>query len=144
MIVLKFHKSGKTVPRCYSLTSYPWRRVTVKRMTEAGLCGSLTTSVQPGGDGVFTIEVEVNLDGAEHKLTAYPGQLLLEALEDAGLQPPYSCRAGACAACMCKLEEGEVEMLNNHVLDESDLAQNWILACQSVARTSRVKLKYPG
>jgi 3-ketosteroid 9alpha-monooxygenase subunit B len=60
------------------------------------------------------------------------------------LQPPYSCRAGACAACMCQIEEGEVEMLQNHVLDESDLAQNWILGCQAVARTSRVKLKYPG
>jgi 3-ketosteroid 9alpha-monooxygenase subunit B len=89
-------------------------------------------------------EVEVILDGATHKLTALPGQILIEALEGAGLQPPYSCRAGACAACMCQIEEGEVEMLQNHVLDESDLAQNWILACQSVAKSPRVKLKYPG
>ena len=97
----------------------------------------MTTGVH---DGVVTIEAE--LDGVSHTVTAYPGQLLLEALEDAGLSPPYSCRAGACASCICKLEEGEVEMLENHVLDQGELDEQWILGCQSVPKTPRIRVRY--
>ena len=97
----------------------------------------MTTSVH---DGTVTIEAE--LDGVSHTVTAYPGQLLLEALEDAGLSPPSSCRAGACASCICKLEEGEVEMLENHVLDQGELDEQWILGCQSVPKTPRIRVRY--
>ncbi|MGH8539788.1 MAG: 2Fe-2S iron-sulfur cluster-binding protein, partial [Stenotrophobium sp.] len=89
------------------------------------------------------VSIEADLDGAIHQLEGRPGQLLIEALEAAGLQPPYSCRAGACAACMCKLDEGVVEMLHNHVLDQNDLDQRWILACQSVPKSARIRVTYP-
>jgi 3-ketosteroid 9alpha-monooxygenase subunit B len=87
--------------------------------------------------------LEVELDGATHTIELAPGELMIEAMEAAGLQPPFSCRAGACAACMCHLEEGEVEMATNHVLDESDVEQGWILGCQAVAKSPKVKIKYP-
>jgi len=89
---------------------------------------------------VITIEAE--LDGITHTVSAHPGQLLLEALEDAGLSPPFSCRAGACASCICKLEQGEVEMLENHVLDQAELDERWILACQSVPKTPQLRVRY--
>lgn len=97
----------------------------------------MTTAIH---DGKVTIEAEI--DGAKHTVSAFPGQLILEALEDAGLNPPFSCRAGACASCICKLEEGEVEMLENHVLDQGELDEHWILGCQSVPKTARVKVRY--
>lgn len=87
--------------------------------------------------------VEVALDGARHELVAEPGQILLEVIEAAGLSPPYSCRAGCCAACMAKLVEGRVEMISNSVLSEDDLAQGWVLVCQSVACSTRLRLEYP-
>jgi 3-ketosteroid 9alpha-monooxygenase subunit B len=88
-------------------------------------------------------ELEVELDGETHIIKLQPGELLIEAMEAAGLQPPFSCRAGACAACMCHLEEGEVEMATNHVLDESDVEQGWILGCQAIAKSPKVKISYP-
>ncbi|MDR3419372.1 MAG: 2Fe-2S iron-sulfur cluster binding domain-containing protein [Nevskia sp.] len=91
-------------------------------------------------DTVVRIEAEIN--GEVHVVNAYPGQILLEALEDAGLTPPFSCRAGACASCMCKLVEGEVEMLENHVLDQAELDEHWILGCQSVPKTPLVRVRY--
>ncbi|HZR38336.1 MAG TPA: 2Fe-2S iron-sulfur cluster binding domain-containing protein [Nevskia sp.] len=91
-------------------------------------------------EGKVTIEAE--LDGVVHTVTAFPGQVVLEALEDAGLAPPYSCRAGACASCICKLLEGEVEMLENHVLEQDELDDRWVLSCQSVPKTPRVKVRY--
>ncbi len=89
-----------------------------------------------------TVSIEAELDGVWHTVSAHPGQLLLEALEDGGLTPPFSCRAGACASCICKLEEGEVEMLENHVLDQSELDERWILGCQSVPKTPLVRVRY--
>lgn len=93
--------------------------------------------------GGESTQVEVTLDGVTQEIEALPGQLLIEAMEAAGMEPPYSCRAGACAACMCHLDEGEVEMRHNQVLDQSDLSQGWILACQAVAKTPRVRISYP-
>jgi len=87
--------------------------------------------------------VEVALDGASHQLVAEPGQILLDVIEAAGLAPPYSCRAGCCAACMALLVEGQVEMISNSVLNEDDLAQGWVLVCQSIACSPKLKLQYP-
>ena len=61
----------------------------------------------------------------------------------AGLKAPHSCRAGACATCMCTLEAGEVHLRNNQVLDKNDLAQGWILACQAIADTPSVRVRFP-
>jgi 3-ketosteroid 9alpha-monooxygenase subunit B len=96
----------------------------------------------PAAAGAGT-RVTVELDGVVTETTCDPEQLLIEALEAAGLAPPFSCRSGACAACMCKLDEGQVEMLHNHVLAQSDLDAGWILCCQAVPRSPRVKISYP-
>lgn len=88
------------------------------------------------------ITIEAELNGQLHTVIAIPGQVVLEALEVAGLEPPYSCRAGACASCICKLEEGEVEMLENHVLEQGELDDKWVLSCQAVPKTPRVKVRY--
>ena len=93
--------------------------------------------------GGETCQIEAELDGVLHKVAAQPGQLIIEALEAAGIEPPYSCRAGACAACMCHLEEGDVELRHNHVLSEQDMSEGWILACQAVPLTPRVRVRYP-
>ncbi len=97
-------------------------------------------AVSTGGE---PLQVEAELDGAIHKVIAQPGQLIIEALEAAGLQPPFSCRAGACAACMCHLEEGDVELRHNHVLSQQDMDEGWILACQAVPLTPLVRVRYP-
>jgi 3-ketosteroid 9alpha-monooxygenase subunit B len=97
----------------------------------------------PARAGGGTTEVEATLDGVLTKATCKPDQLLIEALEDAGMSPPFSCRSGACAACMCKLEEGEVELVHNHVLSQAELDQGWILCCQALPRSRIVKLSYP-
>jgi 3-ketosteroid 9alpha-monooxygenase subunit B len=102
---------------------------------------AVTAAAAPGDGGAVDIEVE--LDGVMHKVKGVRGQLLIEALEDAGLAPPYSCRAGACAACMCKLEDGEVELVHNHVLSQEDLEQHWILGCQALMHSAQIRVRYP-
>ena len=93
--------------------------------------------------GTAATEVIAELDGVVTNATCQPGQLLIEALEAAGMSPPFSCRSGACAACMCKLDEGEVELQHNHVLAQSDLDQGWILCCQAIPKSPKIKISYP-
>jgi 3-ketosteroid 9alpha-monooxygenase subunit B len=86
--------------------------------------------------------LQVTLDGQTHSLDWAAGTRMLDLLIDAELDPPYSCREGICGACACKLASGKVEMANNEVLDDTDLTDGYILACQSVALTPEVSVTY--
>lgn len=97
----------------------------------------------PPKAGELATEVEADLDGVVTNTTCQPGQLLIEALEAAGMAPPFSCRSGACAACMCKLDEGDVELVHNHVLSQAELDQGWILCCQAIPKSAKIKISYP-
>ncbi len=57
---------------------------------------------------------------------------------------PFSCREGNCSACACIALEGEVTLDANTVLDEQDLADGLILACQARPVTDRLKITYDG
>ncbi|MER7396885.1 ferredoxin--NADP reductase [Streptomyces sp. NPDC000151] len=85
---------------------------------------------------------EVELDG-ETRTVRWPARTpLLDALLAAGVDAPYSCREGSCGACACRVVSGETKMLRNDVLDEADLAEGYVLACQAVPLTDRVRISY--
>ncbi len=86
--------------------------------------------------------LEVELDGERHALAWPAGVRLLDLLRDRGLDAPFSCREGACAACTCRLTGGEVKMLANDVLDQTDLDDGYILACQALPVTDSVSVSY--
>ncbi|MCK2239523.1 MULTISPECIES: ferredoxin--NADP reductase [unclassified Crossiella] len=86
--------------------------------------------------------VEVDLDGDTHTLPWPRERKLLDVLLDHGLAAPYSCRAGACSACACRLLDGKVTLANNEVLDEEDLAEGIILACQALPAADSVRISY--
>jgi 3-ketosteroid 9alpha-monooxygenase subunit B len=89
------------------------------------------------------VHLEVELDGEHHELTCSRDEPLLDAMLRAGLRAPHSCQSGACGSCMCTLEAGEVHLRHNQVLDKNDLAQRWILACQAIADTPSVRVRFP-
>lgn len=89
------------------------------------------------------IRLEVDLDGEHHELTCARGEPLLTAMLRAGLKAPHSCRMGECGSCMCTLVTGAVHLRNNEVLDKHDLDQGWILACQAIADSPSVKVRFP-
>ena len=86
--------------------------------------------------------VEVELDGQQHRFHWPAGTRLLDLLLQNGLDAPFSCREGACSACACVVEEGRVELANNEVLDQQDLDEGIILACQALPRTATVRVTY--
>jgi 3-ketosteroid 9alpha-monooxygenase subunit B len=86
--------------------------------------------------------LSVTLDGATTQLPWPPGSRMLDVLIDAGLDAPYSCRQGICGACACQLTGGEVEMAHNEVLEDGDIADGYILACQAVPLSPEVSITY--
>jgi 3-ketosteroid 9alpha-monooxygenase subunit B len=92
--------------------------------------------------GGIAATLEVTLDGTTSSLAWPAGARMLDVLIEAELDPPFSCREGICGACACQLTDGKVEMANNEVLEDADLADGLILACQSVALTPQVSISY--
>jgi len=64
---------------------------------------------------------------------------ILEAAEEAGYcDINYSCRAGACSACACKVESGTTNNEDQTYLDEDQLEEGFILSCVSYATSDCV------
>ncbi|MFJ4875900.1 2Fe-2S iron-sulfur cluster-binding protein [Streptomyces sp. NPDC088745] len=96
--------------------------------------------VAVASDGSFV--AGVSLDGEAHEVGWAQDVPLLDAMLAAGLDAPFSCREGACSACCCRVVSGEVKMLRNEVLDEEDLAEGYVLACQALPLSARVEIAY--
>ncbi|WP_327413421.1 2Fe-2S iron-sulfur cluster-binding protein [Streptomyces sp. NBC_01233] len=84
----------------------------------------------------------MELDGTRHTVPRPDGTPLLDALLAAGLPAPYSCREGACSACCCRVVEGEVVTTRNEVLDETDPAEDHVLARQALPLGPAVRITY--
>jgi ferredoxin len=85
----------------------------------------------------------ITLQPSGWQATARPGQTLLHAARNAGLQLPSSCRNGTCRACLCRLLSGSVSYLIDWPgLLADEKAEGWILPCVACA-TSDVVIDTP-
>src|SRR5262249_37891072 len=88
-------------------------------------------------------EVTVQMDGRRRTFTMkMDDETVLDAAMRAGLELPFSCRAGVCSTCRTKVVSGEVEMAQNYALEDWELEQGYVLACQSRVKTPTLELDY--
>jgi ring-1,2-phenylacetyl-CoA epoxidase subunit PaaE len=88
-------------------------------------------------------EVTLIMDGRRRSFTMRRNaDILLDAAARAGLELPFSCRAGVCSTCRTKVVRGAVEMQENHALEDWELREGYVLACQSRATTPVLELDY--
>ncbi|WP_460725367.1 2Fe-2S iron-sulfur cluster-binding protein [Nocardia heshunensis] len=97
------------------------------------------TDVVDDGDAAVA---HVELDGENHELRWPRQQTLLDTMLAKGLDAPYSCKEGACSACVCRVVTGEVSMRRNEILEAADIADGYVLACQAVPVTDDVTVTY--
>lgn len=84
----------------------------------------------------------VTLDGNTHEVRWPRNAKLLDVLLDKGLDAPFSCREGHCGACAVLMKSGDVDMHVNDVLEQSDLDEGLILACQAHPQSDSVEVTY--
>jgi ferredoxin len=72
-------------------------------------------------------------NGGGFAIEAGDGQTVLEAAIAAGIDYPYTCATGNCAACISELASGEVSMLpyGDGALSAAQRAEGKILACRA-------------
>ena len=86
--------------------------------------------------------LRVHIDGGTHELSCASGETVLQAVRRAGLNPPSACEDGYCGCCMARLLRGRVEMARCNALDPDEVAEGWILTCQSRPQTPDCEVSY--
>jgi ferredoxin len=89
-----------------------------------------------------TEEVTIELDRQATTAQYRPGNTLLQTARIAGLRAPSSCETGSCGTCMARIVTGSARMLNNDALDDDEVAEGWVLTCQSIPTSRTVHVVY--
>lgn len=89
------------------------------------------------------VEVTIVDGGKEFQFTMTKDHdNILDAALGAGADLPFACKGGVCSTCKCQVIEGAVEMKVNYALEEKEVAQNYVLSCQSVPTTKKVVVDF--
>ena len=120
-------------------------RIHIERFTPAAPAPEPEPAAEPGvaADAPAT-RVTIELGGRTDTVDHRAGTTILQTARQMGMSPPYSCESGTCATCMAHLVDGSVKMHVNDVLTDDEVADGWVLTCQSVPTSDSVHVVYEG
>ena len=95
------------------------------------------------GSSEKTSNVSIKLDGVTFDLAIpFNGATILDAALEAGADLPFACKGGVCSTCKAKLLKGKVEMDANYALEDDEVAEGFILTCQSHPRSEKIEVDF--
>ncbi|WP_030485977.1 1,2-phenylacetyl-CoA epoxidase subunit PaaE [Nocardioides aequoreus] len=95
----------------------------------------------PAGTGATT-DVTVVLDGLSSSAAMPQDHTVLDSAQATRADLPFACKGGVCGTCRAKVTQGEVEMRRNYALEAAEVADGFVLTCQSYPRGDRVSIDF--
>ena len=92
-------------------------------------------------DGV-TSEVTVVLDGRASTTAMARDKTLLDSAQETRTDLPFACKGGVCGTCRAKVCSGEVDMVRNYALEPEEVADDFILTCQTFPVSAAVTVDF--
>lgn len=83
---------------------------------------------------------EVHLAKRNLALTVPADKSILQVLQDAGLDVPFSCSEGICGTCLTKVKEGEPDHWDMFLTPEEQEKGDCIMVCISRSKSPRLVL----
>jgi ring-1,2-phenylacetyl-CoA epoxidase subunit PaaE len=119
----------------------PRERIHIERFTADRPAGALVREMAELQTKAEGVTVAVTLDGRTRRVPFTKGNIL-DSARAAGLPAPFACKAGVCATCRAKVTSGKVEMAVHYGLTDDEVADGYVLTCQSVPLGDGVAVDY--
>lgn len=87
-------------------------------------------------------QVSVTLDGRTTELRLPRNRSVLDSAQESRADLPYACKGGVCGTCRAKVVSGEVNMRRNYALEGDELAEGYVLTCQSLPVSDELTIDY--
>jgi len=116
-------------------------RIHIERFTADRPAGAVVREMSELQTKAAGVTVSVTLDGRTRKVPFTEGNIL-DSARAGGLPAPFACKAGVCATCRAKVTRGKVEMAACYGLTEEEVADGYVLTCQSVPIGGDVAVDY--
>ena len=116
-------------------------RIHVERFTAGRPSAGEAAQIAKVQQEAAGVSIAVTLDGRTRRIE-FDGSNILDSARKAGMPAPFACKAGVCATCRAKLVGGKVEMAVQYGLTDEEVADGYVLTCQSVPCGDGVAVDY--